>query len=212
MRMTNRFMACHIPCASVCRPWDWWCSSVRDPKPISLRSNRGNRVSQELHKRPTAERASGVLLHLTSLPSRYGIGDMGPMAYAFVDELAEANQRLWQVLPLVPIDLAHYCSPYSSSSAYAGNKYLISPEHLVNDTYLEPEDIAEIPTFPTQHIEYTRVLPYKDRLLDIAYERFLERDDRDGFSDFCRAEASWLDTYAIFEVAKEIYDGRSWHE
>ena len=106
-------------------------------------------------------RGSGILLHITSLPSAFGIGDLGPQAYKFADFLFQAQQSYWQVLPLNPTDQACGNSPYSSISAYAGNTLLISPELLLDAGFLTAEDVAEVPPLPASRCDYSSVIPYK---------------------------------------------------
>ncbi len=100
------------------------------------------------------DRRSGILLHVTSLPSRFGIGDLGPEAYRFADFLHRSGQRLWQILPLVPTDTLMGNSPYGSSSAFAGNPLLVSPEKLVEDGFLSRSDLSGAPRFPQGRVEY----------------------------------------------------------
>ena len=114
-------------------------------------------------------RASGILLHPTSLPGPYGIGDLGPAAYAWLDTLARARQQWWQMLPLGPTGYAD--SPYQCFSALAGNPYLISPDLLIEDSLLTHTDLGS-PDFPHNHVDYGRVIPYKLALLKKAWERF----------------------------------------
>ena len=152
-------------------------------------------------------RRSGLLLHITSLPSRYGIGDLGPAAYAFADGLARTHQRLWQVLPLGPIGYGH--SPYSSPSTFAGNPLLISPERLVDTGLLERADLADAPDFPPDHVDFKRVLPFRRALLEKAYRRFFEAPDvhAEAFERFREGNADWLDDYALFMALKEAIGG-----
>jgi 4-alpha-glucanotransferase len=119
-------------------------------------------------------RASGVLLHITSLPSAYGIGDLGPAAHRFVDLLSQAGQRFWQILPLNPTCPVFSNSPYQGTSAFAGNTWLISPEQMVADGFLAPEDIADPPGFPEDRVDYQAVLDYKNGIFDKAFARFKE--------------------------------------
>ncbi|MFN2150163.1 MAG: 4-alpha-glucanotransferase, partial [Anaerolineales bacterium] len=105
------------------------------------------------------ERSSGVLLHPTSLPGRYGIGDLGPFAFQFVDWLADSGCKLWQILPLGPTGYGD--SPYQCFSAFAGNPYLISPDFLLRDDLLHPDDLAEIPDFQNDKVDYGRIIPWK---------------------------------------------------
>jgi 4-alpha-glucanotransferase len=160
----------------------------------------------------TKQRASGILLHVSSLPSAYGIGDLGHSARTFIETLHAAGQRLWQVLPLQPVDDTHHFSPYSSSSAFAGNRYLISPELLVEHGFIAAEDLAAAPRFPDDHVDYPAVTKFKHQLLSRAWERYAQHGDTAAFESFCHAEASWLDDYALFVVARDQNDRRSWIE
>src|SRR5262245_11656388 len=114
-------------------------------------------------------RASGILLHPTSLPGPHGIGDLGPAACAWVDALARARQAWWQMLPLGPTGYGD--SPYQCFSAFAGNVYLLSPDLLVRDGLLQSADLAGA-SFPTEYVDYGRVIPFKLDLLRRAWERF----------------------------------------
>ena len=158
------------------------------------------------------DRRSGILLHITSLPSPFGIGDLGPDAYRFVDFLVSARQGLWQVLPLNPTDPAHGNSPYSSSSAFAGSRLLTSPELLVQDGFLAPSDLQPIPPFAEDCVDYDAVRVYKNRLIDIAWEKFQRGGDRNDFSRFCEDEAAWLHDYALFVIIKPEQNGAMWSQ
>lgn len=118
------------------------------------------------------KRASGVILHITSLPSGYGIGDFGPKAFRFVDFLRDCGQTYWQVLPLNPTEQIFGNSPYSSVSAYAGNLNLISPEILINDGFLKKEESRPKDNFPVSYCDYAKVIPFKHELLEKAYFNF----------------------------------------
>ena len=118
----------------------------------------------------TFERSAGVLLHPTSLPSRFGIGDLGPDARAYARWLAAAGVTWWQVLPLNPQGPGN--SPYSSTSTFAGNTLLVSPELLFEDGLLERVDLAGAPSFPDYEVDYERVVPFKEALIGRAFERF----------------------------------------
>ncbi|MBT8400730.1 MAG: 4-alpha-glucanotransferase, partial [Rhodothermia bacterium] len=138
-------------------------------------------------------RASGILLHITSLPCRYGIGDFGPAAYEFADFLVRADQKLWQLLPLVPV--GHGYSPYSSPSTFAINPLLISPDLLLENGLLEDRDLDSLPLLPTSQVDFAEVISYKSRLLRAAHARFEAADPaemRDAFSAFCARESGWL--------------------
>ncbi|HOI13952.1 MAG TPA: 4-alpha-glucanotransferase [Methanoculleus sp.] len=155
-------------------------------------------------------RGSGVLLHVTSLPSAYGIGDLGPAAYRFVDLLSQTGQRFWQILPLNPTCPAFANSPYQSTSAFAGNTWLISPEQMVADGFLAPEDIRDPPDFPEDRVDYLAVLDYKNGLFDRAFARFKERGADFRYKDFAAGNVSWLNDYALFVALKEEFSGKVW--
>ena len=158
-------------------------------------------------------RASGILLHITSLPSRFGIGDLGPEAHRFVDFLSQTKQSYWQILPVTPTDPASGNSPYSSISAMAGNPLFISPELLVDEGLLTEHDIAEPPPFPVERCDYASVIPYRMGLLRRAYDRFRAAPQEEGLFDaFCADNAYWLDDFALFVVAKRQQGERGWWE
>lgn len=157
------------------------------------------------------QRRSGILLHITALPSEFGIGDLGPAACWFADFLRSAGQSLWQILPLNPTDAAYHHSPYSSFSAFAGNTLLISPELLLQDGLLFPEDLHERPVFPAAYTDYDRVNAYKRELLARAYEHFRHgRRLHREFEAFVSKNDFWLANYALFVAIKESLDGVIW--
>jgi len=155
-------------------------------------------------------RASGVLLHLTCLPSGLGIGDLGPAAHSFVDLLAEAGQSYWQILPLNPTSPDRGNSPYESPSAFAGNPLLISPELLIRDGLLTPADLESRPEQPSGRVDYVGLAASRDRLLERAYQRFKAGPDRAGFEEFCATQAGWLDDFALFSALKPALAGLNW--
>ncbi|NWF69364.1 MAG: 4-alpha-glucanotransferase [Chloroflexi bacterium] len=158
-------------------------------------------------------RSSGILLHPTSLPGRYGIGDLGDWAYKFVDWLEAAGQTLWQVLPLGPTSYGD--SPYQALSAFAGNTNLISLDRLVEAGWLTEDDLADVPEFPVYLIDYGWVIDYHNKLLTLAYERFLAQGtqaQRAAFRDWCASNAGWLEDYALFATFKALYGGKPWVE
>ncbi len=158
------------------------------------------------------ERLSGVLLHVTSLPSYGGVGDFGPAAYAFVDFLHASKQRLWQVLPLSPT--GYGSSPYSALSAFAGNALLLSLELLVRDGWLERERIRGLPGHEGQ-VDYGKVYAAKLPLIEEAAGNFLDRatvDQRARFQKFCGENVAWLTDYAMFNVLRRTYNYVSWNE
>ncbi len=157
-------------------------------------------------------RASGILLHPTSLPGGHGIGDLGPEAYAFVDWLAEARQQYWQVLPIGPTGYGD--SPYQTFSAFAGNPLLIDLTALVEQGWLEEGALADAPANGTL-IDYGQVVNFKVGALHLAWVGFkalAEPEDHDRFAAFCKREASWLDDYALFRAIKSAQGGVSWNE
>lgn len=148
-------------------------------------------------------RAAGVLLHPTSLPSRYGIGDFGEAAYRFVDFLVESKQSYWQLLPLGPTGYAD--SPYQCFSAFAGNPLLISPDQLIGDGYLTAVALKEVPPFPTDLVDYGSVIFYKNQLFQKAFTQFKAADNAkkaEVYQQFCADNAYWLDDYALFMAIK----------
>ncbi|GAB4537377.1 MAG: 4-alpha-glucanotransferase [Pleurocapsa sp.] len=158
-------------------------------------------------------RASGVLLHPTSLPSRFGIGDLGKCAYQFIDFLADSDQQVWQVLPLGPTGFGN--SPYLSYSALAGNPLLISPEGLREDGWLTTEELSNIPEFPLDKVDFDRVIATKLPLLKIASDRFKDKastEQWDEFKRFSDRHNDWLNDYALFMAIKEANGGKSWNQ
>lgn len=159
-------------------------------------------------------RSSGVLLHPTSLPGPYGIGDLGPEAFAFIDWLAAAGQRVWQVLPLGPTGYGD--SPYQLFSAFAGNPLLISPDALVEEGLLNALDLASHPPFPEETVDYGAVVAWKMPLLERAWRNF--RGSAVGaalrdYETFQTAHAQWLDDYALFISLKAAHGGQAvWTE
>lgn len=158
-------------------------------------------------------RTSGILLHVTSLPSRFGVGDLGPAAYAWVDWLAKAKQTWWQILPTGPTSLGN--SPYHALSAFAGNPLLISPELLISEGMLRREDAAMALefTFPGGEVDYRGAGRLKARLLHRAWQRFQTGSAprmRDAFETFCSAEAEWLDDFALFAAIRRSQRHKSW--
>ena len=158
----------------------------------------------------SAERLSGVLLHVTSLPSYGGIGDFGPAAYEFVDFLASAKQRIWQVLPLSPT--GYGSSPYSALSAFAGNPVLISLERLVDQGWLAPDRIQGLPGHQGP-CDYEAAFTRKRPLVEEAAANFLDRaapEDRARFQRFTQENISWLTDWSLFAVLRRRFEYKSW--
>ena len=157
------------------------------------------------------ERSSGLLLHITSLPSNGGIGDFGPAAYAFADFLAEAKQRLWQVLPLSPTGYGN--SPYAALSAFAGNPLLISLEYLAAWGWIAKERIANLPG-RSGDVHWDDVVSTKIPLIEEAARNFLHNHGREQwarFEGYCRMNGTWLESYAFYSVLRRKFNGASWN-
>lgn len=164
----------------------------------------------------TDVRRSGILAHPTSLPGRFGVGDLGPGAYRFVDWIADAGQRLWQVLPLSVPDKEN--SPYGSLSVFAGNPLLISPELLVVDGLLTKDELTVVPatTKGEQTVDFPAVLSWKRSLLEVAAKRFFRLPGshplRQAMNEVEQASADWLNDHALFMAIREANDKRPWRE
>ncbi|MDD5746513.1 MAG: 4-alpha-glucanotransferase [Candidatus Omnitrophica bacterium] len=158
------------------------------------------------------KRGSGILMHITSLPSVFGIGDLGPEAFAFVDFLKKAKQRYWQVLPLNPTNDVNCHSPYSSVSAFAGNDLMISPEFLCDEGLLSRSDIDDMAKKNTDRVDYAAVRALKESLFSTAYENFSDRNDKNDYAAFCRINSYWLDDYALFIVFKKHGNHAVWSD
>lgn len=156
------------------------------------------------------ERSSGILLHPTSLPCNYGIGDIGPNAFAFIDFLKASRCKLWQILPLGPTGYGD--SPYQCFSAFAGNPYLISPDILFQEGLLHSNDLVEETHFSKSHVEFGKIIPWKLNLLERAYHNFAGTNSklRNDYDDFCDQNNYWLEEFALFMALKEIQGGGSW--
>ncbi len=143
-------------------------------------------------------RASGILLHPTSLPSRFGIGDLGSEAYHFADFLKETRQRLWQVLPLAPTGYGN--SPYQNLSTFAGNPLLISPEKLVEEGFLQASDLDNLPPFRNNSVDFGVVVQFKATLLKKSFQMFEEQASpqvREEYEAFAQLNAPWLGRSAL---------------
>ncbi len=158
-------------------------------------------------------RGSGILLHISSLPSHYGIGDLGPGAYAFADFLVETRQCLWQILPLNPTSTSHGNSPYSSFSAFAGNPLFISPDVMLTEGLISVSDIEELPPFPDNEVDYEAVTAHKNKLFHRAFEMYRGNIGQDyDFERFCVENEEWLDDYALFMALKNHFNGAAWSD
>ncbi len=154
------------------------------------------------------KRGSGVLLHITSLPSAFGIGDLGPEAFAFVDFLFQTRQTYWQMLPLNPTDLMYGNSPYSSSCAFALSPLIVSPQVLFEDGWLEKSDLSSVPPFPAWMCDFAAVAQYKVMILTKAFEHFRKvRGKKTAYEKFLQDNASWLQDFVLFSVIKQHFQG-----
>ena len=157
-------------------------------------------------------RASGILLHPTSLNGRFGIGDLGDEAFAFADFLSASSQQFWQVLPLGPTGYGD--SPYQGLSAFAGNTLLISPQRLFEDGLLSRDEVESAPGSRADHVNFGRVIDYKKALLEKAYLNFRRTTDtelRADFLAFVQKADPWLEDYALFRALKDAHDGAAWN-
>ncbi len=159
----------------------------------------------------TFKRSSGILLHPSSLPGPYGIGDLGPQAFNFIDWLASTGCKLWQVLPLGPTGYGD--SPYQCFSAFAGNPYLLSPDALLADGLLTQEDLDAMKDLPASSVDFGMFIPKKLDLLQKAFSSFQASPAylRESFDYFCAENSSWLDDFSLFMALKEAHGGGSWN-
>ncbi|MDD2219238.1 MAG: 4-alpha-glucanotransferase [Desulfoplanes sp.] len=158
------------------------------------------------------QRKNGILLHISSLPSPYGIGDLGPEAHAFVDFLARSKQSCWQILPLNPTNSGTGNSPYNAYSASAGNPLFISPDVLMEQGMLCRENVTPSSPFAQDHVEYARVVAWKNHLLKIAFESALPwLQNQQAYTTFCSVNGPWLEDYALFAALKEHLQGLPWY-
>jgi len=164
--------------------------------------------------RTKLERNSGILMHISSLPSPHGIGDLGQEAYEFADFLAKGKINHWQILPLGPTGFGN--SPYAARSTFAGNELFIDLRQLVQEGYLSQEDCATPPLFSINHVDYEIVGIWKLALLKKAALAFLESmqqqacRNKDGFARFLQHEDYWLNDYALFMTLYEKYNDARW--
>ena len=159
----------------------------------------------------TMNRKSGILLHITSLPGKYGIGEIGPSAFKFVDELREMGQSLWQILPNNPPD-NNNC-PYNATSAFANNPLLISLELLVRDGWLSADDLGMTPEFNSDLVDFDLIKKWRFGLMVKAAKFFRINRSKLQFKQFlvyCNQNEYWLQNYSIFNVLEKIHDGNNW--
>ncbi|MCD5415068.1 MAG: 4-alpha-glucanotransferase [Clostridiales bacterium] len=155
------------------------------------------------------ERSSGLLLHPTSLPSKYGVGDLGEEAYKFIDFLKNTKQKIWQILPLNPPGYGE--SPYQCFSAFAGNVLLISIDRLMQSGLLTEEEILVVPDFSEIEVEFSKVKRFKDELFIKAFSRFDSSRESERYSKFKEENKYWLDDFCFYMAIKEYFDYRAWN-
>jgi len=158
-------------------------------------------------------RGAGVLMHITSLPSAYGIGDLGPAARHFADFLSRSRQKYWQLLPLNPTEAGQGHSPYSATSSMAGNPLLISPELLVKEGLLTNHDLAPYRLPVHNRVDYAEAERVKGEIFEKAFEAFLGEKGahlQGAYQQFCKAEAAWLNDFALYSVLKKVNEGQPW--
>ena len=158
------------------------------------------------------KRGSGILLHISSLPSPYGIGDFGPRAFKFADFLAKSKQRFWQILPLNPTNAGTDYSPYLSQSAFAMNPLLLSPDLFAQNGLIESSDLKEDPDVSETRIDFAKTVEYKRNLLRKAFEIFKSLKSNEEFNHYCKVNEYWLDDYALFVSLKTHFNEKSWVE
>ncbi len=149
-------------------------------------------------------RSSGILAHISSLASGFGVGDLGPAAFGFADFLARTGQSYWQILPVNPPTVNSLHCPYSAVSAFAGDPLYISPKLLHRSGLLSKEDISNVGNFPAGRVDYTRADSIKQRLLKRAYKAFKSKKDA-AFDQFCIDQSRWLDDFALFMVLRDKF-------
>jgi len=162
---------------------------------------------------PEKKRSAGILMHLTSLPTAYGIGDLGPAAHRFIKFLSKAHMKYWQVLPMNPITAEQSFSPYSSTSVMAGNILLISPDQLASWGWLSNEELSSYQSKARRKIDYAKAVQLKKELLEKAYQNWLSTRAFvvDEFDDFCKKQSDWLEDYALFVHISQLEDGKAWY-
>ena len=158
------------------------------------------------------ERSAGILLHPTSLPGRFGIGDLGAEAYNFTNFLESSGQKLWQVFPIGPTGFGD--SPYQCFSAFAGNPLLISPEKLKDEGLLLESDIEHVPNFNPSFIDFGGIIYYKHELFNTAFNNYKKRrhPSKNLLEEFCDKNKDWLEDYSYFMAAKDFHEGSLWTE
>ena len=157
------------------------------------------------------KRASGILLHISSLPSPFGIGDFGPSAYQFADFLSQVNQKYWQILPLSPTDTIYHNSPYHGLSAFAMNPLFISPDFLIKEGLIDAADLTATKNFSNEKVRYEEATSFKKALIDKVCLRQAKKKKTDEYKGFCIQNTEWLDDYALFTALSRHFKGALWN-
>jgi 4-alpha-glucanotransferase len=161
-----------------------------------------------------SRRSAGILMHITSLPGQFGIGDIGPAAKDFADFLHRTGQTYWQLLPLNPTEKGSGHSPYSSVSAFAGNTLLISPEYLVREGFLDKNDLKTWIKPPREKVDFAHALAYKKAILEKGFLHFQSKGNKtikNEFDRFCQSE-KWLDDYALYRSIRKHFNNTAWYQ
>lgn len=183
------------------------------PKDLKLNDLFKSLPFSILHaKLPQQKRGAGILMHVSSLPSKFEIGDFGPTASSFIAFLAASGQKYWQVLPMNPLAKQQSFSPYSATSVMAGNILLISPELLYEDGLLSEGDLEKHAHKAKRKVSYEKVENIKLHLLSVAFKNFQRKANQTDFIAFCKSEAYWLENYATYVVLKSTFNDRPWVE
>lgn len=157
-----------------------------------------------------SEKKAGILLHVTSLPSSYGIGDLGSACEEWLNFLMKTEQQYWQILPIHPVGFGE--SPYQSFSAFAGEELLLDPEWMREKGYLTSRELKNTPIFDDEVVDYQKVSEWKEKLFYQGFLRFRKESAANGFSQFCEQHKDWLDDYALFRAIKNKEEERPWHQ
>ncbi len=177
----------------------------------AAKAKPSSKATKKVHD--ASARGAGILLHITSLPSAFGVGDLGPEAEKFADFLRQAGQRYWQMLPLNPTGKDQHYSPYSAVSAIAGNPLLISPEKLVEDNLLTATEVKRLQILNTGKANFTEAERVRDVLFESAFRTFLKNQKAlQSFREFCTREAWWLDDFALYIVLKDHHKNAPWYQ
>ena len=160
------------------------------------------------------ERGSGILLHITSLPGEFGIGNLGKSAFDFVDYLKRGGQRYWQILPLGPVSSGYSYSPYASYSSFAGNPLFIDPISLQQESWMKSDIVSDLTYYPDRNfVDFDKIEPVINSYLRIAWNNFVENSndsDKEKFRQFCINNEHWLNNFSMFKSFSEKFNSFNW--